>query len=427
MTTNVRFETLCDKVYRPTTGDFVTRLALRMSISDLAETLPLNLCLLLDRSMSMTGQKMEAAKTSASLLIDALRAEDRLSLIPFSGSADLTVHDLLMDEAGKQRAKEALAAIVPAGVTRMDLALEKGYQVLETGDANYMKMLLMLSDGAPTNHLGYVLEGDDREGLRDHIGQALSGGSVITSTIGLGDAADCLGPFLEACAETGQGVFYHEDQPEKLADRFMEEFHRIESVAITEARFHLNNMDGRVRKAAAIYPDLREMPLNQDDQGNLILDAGALQKGEEHAFLVELVTTGDGGSARKKLCDVAVSYRMEGEARHSGIQSPVIELTDDESLLNKPGHDEVEKYKSMYMAFQQTRFAADNVRAGGDSKKTKVLLESAAKTTRRLGMTKQTKLLNDMAQNLDGEGTLSENQLTQMSAASRKTKVLKAS
>jgi len=427
MNANVRFESLCDKDYRPTSGDFVTRLALRMNISDLAETLPLNICLLVDRSMSMTGAKMDAARESAGMLIDVLRDEDRLSLIAFSAGADLLLENITTDEVGKTKARDSLNGIRPGGVTRMDLALEKGYQLLAQAGTGYLNMLLMLSDGAPTNHLGYVLSDAKMEALCATIDQALHSSATVTSTIGLGDAADCLAPFLESCAEKGQGVFYHENDPSQLVDRFLEEFHRIKGAAITNARFHVNGLAGRLRKAAVIYPNLRELPIRPESDGSFLLDVGALQKGEEHAFLLEVVTSGDGEQGKKKLCDVSVSYHMEGEEHFTRAESQVLEFTDDEQLLHKPGHEQVEKYKAMYLAFQQTRFAADNVRAGGDAKKTKALLASAAKTTRRLGMTQQTKLLSQMAEELDGEGTLSENQLTAISAASRKTKVLQAS
>lgn len=425
MSANVRFDSLCDKVYRPTHGDFVTRLALRMSISDLAEVLPLNICLLIDRSNSMRGAKIDAARSSARSLVEVLRPGDRFSLIAFSGSADVLLKRVDMDDFGKEQAQQAISSIQPSGVTRMDLALSQGYELLD-GGPDFMNMLWLLSDGAPTNQAGYVLKGDDLDGLRASIGEALAEHAIVTSTVGLGDAADCLAPFLESCAEYGQGVFYHEKDPDNLAERFLEEFDRVKATAVSDARFVLENLDGRVRKAAAIYPDLRELQARSDDNGALVLDVGGLQKGEEHAFLLEIVTSGAGEPARRKLCDVSVSYRADGAVHQEKGQATIIELTEDEALLNKPGHEDVEKFKSMYTAYQQTRFAADNVRSGGDAKKTRALIESAAKTTRRLGMTKQTKLLNAMAESLDGGGSLNENQLTEMSTATRKTKVLNA-
>lgn len=424
MSANIRFECLCDKNYRPINGEFVTRLALRLSISDLAETLPLNICLLLDKSMSMTGTKIEEACQSARRLIGALREGDRLSLISFSTTVETLLENQEMDESGKHKALQAVDRIQVGGITRMDLALAQAYTLLEQTGDTYLKQLLLLSDGAPTNHAGFVLEEDDRESVRQTMGQALQDASIITSVIGLGDAAECLAPFLEACAETGQGVFYHEQDPDQLADRFLEEFHRIKATAASEVRFRLNELAGRVRKAAAIYPDLRELSGETADGGSLDLDVGALQKGEEHVFILELVTPGLDEPAKKKLCDVSVEYHMEGEQQTQNGAPPILEYTDDETLLTKPGHTEVEKYKAMYMAFQQTRFAAANVRDGGDAKKTRQLLETAAKTTRRLGNAKQTKLLHAMADNLETAGTLSENDLAQMAGASRKTKVL---
>ena len=149
-----------------------------------------------------------------------------------------------------------------------------------------------------------------------------------------------------------------------------------------------------------------------------------MQKGEEHVFLLEIITPEQPDQTKKKLCEVGVHFRYEGENQSLAGGPVLLEYTGDEQLLKKPGHELVERYKALYAAFIQTKKAAVNIRAGGDSKKTKVLLQSAAKTTKRLGMAKQTKLLNDMADTLTSGGTVPENELTRMTVASRKTKVL---
>jgi len=81
MNNSLQFDVLTDKQYRPMEGDFIVRLALRLSVSDLAETLPLNLCLLIDHSGSMEGDKIEKAKDAAKQLIENLVNGDVLSII----------------------------------------------------------------------------------------------------------------------------------------------------------------------------------------------------------------------------------------------------------------------------------------------------------------------------------------------------------
>ena len=389
MSTNLRFDVLSDKAYRPTTGDFVVRLACRMSVSDLAETLPLDLCLLIDKSLSMRGAKIEAARSAARRLISGMRDGDRLSVIAFGTNVETLADRVAISPVTRPELMASVDELEANGVTRMDLALDQALANLGN-DPDYLAMMLVLSDGAPTNQAGYVLEDGACSDLRDKLGAAFGRRSVITSTIGLGDAEDCLAPFLDSCAEFGGGVFYHEDDPENLAARFVEEFERVKDTAVAEARFTLKNIHGTVRRAAAIQPDVREISVMADGEA-IILDAGALQKGEDHVFLLEIITPPADGPCKQSLVEISVSYKLDGEQHNRQAPPQLLEYTNDESLLNKPGQEDVERYKGLYQAFFQTRKAVDNVRQGGDTKKTRALLQSAAKTTRRLGLAKQTK------------------------------------
>ncbi|MDJ0840685.1 MAG: VWA domain-containing protein [Acidobacteriota bacterium] len=422
MSTKLRFDVLTDKAYRPTAGEFVVRLACRMSVSDLAETLPLDLCLLIDKSLSMRGAKIEAARSAARRLISGMREGDRLSMIAFGTNVETLADRVVISPVTRSELLVSVDELEAGGVTRMDLALD---QALERLGANpdYLSMMLLLSDGAPTNQAGYVLDDGACSDLRDKLAGAFGRRSVITSTIGLGDAEDCLAPFLDSCAEFGGGVFYHEDDPENLAARFVEEFDRIKDTAVADARFTLNNIHGKLRRAAAVLPEIREIPMSAEGEG-MVLEAGALQKGEEHVFLLEIITPPADGPCKQPLGDISVSYKLDGETHMREAEPQLLEYTNEESLLTKPGQPDVERYKGLYQAFFQTRKAVDNVRQGGDTKKTRALLQSAAKTTRRLGLAKQTKLLNQIDRKLENTGSITENELTAAGTGSRKTRVL---
>jgi len=422
MTSKLRYEVLTDRRYRPTDGDFVVRVACRLEVSDLAESLPLDLCVLIDRSLSMRGPKIEAAREAAAKLIHALRDGDRLSLIAFGSRVEKLADRVTISTIAKPELTAAVEALEAGGVTRMDLALEEALALLDESGA-YLPMVLLLSDGAPTNQGGYVLDDPECESMKNQLMGAFAKRSVISSTIGLGDAETCLAPFLESCAEAGGGIFYHESVPENLAARFVEELDRVKDTAVTEARFRLRGLNGNLRRAAAVLPDVRALVI--DGVGDdVIVDAGTLQKGEEHVFLMELVTPGADQPGKQSLGEISVTYRLDGETVEGEAPPLLIEYTDDETLCNETPHAEVTRYRELYQSFFQTRKAVENMRGGGDTKKTRALLQSAAKTTRRLGLAKQTKLLSDLDQKLEDDGSLTENDLTAASTGSRKTRVL---
>ena len=423
MTPKVRLQVLTDKEYRPLEGDFIVRMALKLGVSDNAEALPLNICLLIDKSISMAEQgRLDKARESACELIEALEEGDSLTLISFGSQVEVLAEHMSITPVTRRQALDAVQALHSGGATRLDLALETALPILSANAEGHMNAMLVLSDGTPTDSAGYSLTDDEHEAMSSSLAAAFAKYKVTTSTIGLGDAADCPAEFLEECAEKGGGIFYHADQAGNLRARFMEAFQRVKSMAVADAAFEISDLHGTVRRATAVYPDIRELALPEPGQ-TWRIDAGTLQRGEEHSFLVEIVTPA-GGNGRLKLCDVSASYTMDGVHHSLAGAMPLVEYTDDETLLSKQGHPEVERYKGMLTAFIQTRKANQMLRDDADPGKTRVLLQSAAKTTRRLGMAKQTKLLEDMAERLETGQTVTANDLTAVAVASRKTRVL---
>ncbi|MFN7521812.1 MAG: VWA domain-containing protein, partial [Aphanizomenon sp.] len=55
--------------------------------AELEQTLPLNLCLILDQSGSMSGEPMNIVIQAVEQLLDQLKAGDRISIIAFAGTS----------------------------------------------------------------------------------------------------------------------------------------------------------------------------------------------------------------------------------------------------------------------------------------------------------------------------------------------------
>ncbi len=107
---------------------------------------PLNLCLVLDRSTSMTGEKMDLAKAAAIRIVEMLRPEDLFSLVVFSDRAEVLI------SAGYRRdpkqTQSRIQAIQPAGATEILRGLEAGIDSLRRGyDPNHGNHLILLTDG----------------------------------------------------------------------------------------------------------------------------------------------------------------------------------------------------------------------------------------------------------------------------------------
>ena len=107
---------------------------------------PLNLCLLLDRSTSMQGAKLDMAKGAAIRMLRMLRPRDLFSLIAFGDRAEVLVGTSLGRDP--RQAQSRIQALQPFGGTEIYRGLEAGLEELGRGlvpgQGNH---LILLTDG----------------------------------------------------------------------------------------------------------------------------------------------------------------------------------------------------------------------------------------------------------------------------------------
>ncbi|MCP5100049.1 MAG: VWA domain-containing protein [Chloroflexi bacterium] len=110
------------------------------------QQLPLNLCLVLDRSTSMQGERLKSVKAAVDLLVEKLSTEDRLSVVSFSDRADVVV------PAGQVIDKLPIVSkvrgIFASGGTEIYQGLNAGVKELQKVTLNqYTNHLILLTDG----------------------------------------------------------------------------------------------------------------------------------------------------------------------------------------------------------------------------------------------------------------------------------------
>ncbi|HSJ58361.1 MAG TPA: DnaJ domain-containing protein, partial [Anaerolineae bacterium] len=111
-----------------------------------SQRLPMNLCLVLDRSTSMKGARLQQVKEAARYIVDQLEPEDILSLVTFNDRAELVLpgrHAL-----DKSAARSAINSIQSCGGTEILQGLKLGWQqVMRWHDSSHVSHLLLLTDG----------------------------------------------------------------------------------------------------------------------------------------------------------------------------------------------------------------------------------------------------------------------------------------
>lgn len=187
----------------------------------------LSLGLVLDRSGSMAGAKLNLARQGAIRAVRSLGPEDRLSLVAYSDEADVLLDVAAADEPVKHAAERALLNLWSGGNTDLCGGWLRGCEQVGLGLANdRLGRCLLLTDGLA--NLGTT----DRPAIVGHAAELRRRG-VTTSTLGVGRDFDEL--LLREMAEAGGGNFYFAEDASQLSDFIAGETREALTVAVRDA------------------------------------------------------------------------------------------------------------------------------------------------------------------------------------------------
>ncbi|MFN8529403.1 MAG: VWA domain-containing protein [Anaerolineae bacterium] len=135
----------------------------------------LNLTLVLDRSNSMSGQRMDKVKAAAHQIIDKLNQDDIFSLVTFNDRADVILEASPVTD--KATLKARVSMLMASGGTEI-------YQGLITGVEQCKKYL------APrlVNHIVFITDGNTYgdEDRSIELAKSVANDGIVISTMGLG-------------------------------------------------------------------------------------------------------------------------------------------------------------------------------------------------------------------------------------------------
>ncbi len=179
---------------------------------------PLNLALVLDRSGSMSGEKLTYAKRSAAWLLSRLQPTDRLALVDFDDEVRLLAP---LCETGASGAVAAIAQIHAGGSTNLSGGWLKGVEELRRAPADEPRRVLLLTDGQA--NVG-IVEPGPLVGLARNVAAA----GIGTTTIGYGSDFD--EDLLTAMAEAGRGNAHYAPTADAAPAIFAQEFEGLASL-----------------------------------------------------------------------------------------------------------------------------------------------------------------------------------------------------
>ncbi|HLU66839.1 MAG TPA: VWA domain-containing protein, partial [Kofleriaceae bacterium] len=174
------------------------------------------LAIVMDRSGSMSGPKLEAAKESARATVEVLSPSDLIGVIVFDNQPTTLVR--MQRASNRLRISTDISRLVAGGGTNILPALQEAYQTLQSANAK-VKHVILLSDGqAPY------------DGIVDVV-QEMRSSRITVSAVGIGDADRNL---LQLITDNGDGRLYMTDDLSALPRIFMKETTEAQKSALVE-------------------------------------------------------------------------------------------------------------------------------------------------------------------------------------------------
>ncbi len=260
---------------------------------------PTDLLVILDRSGSMEGTKMDYARSAVTELLTHLGPDDRFSLVTYSNAAELAIPLAPATKSAKRGWRRVTRQVQAGGGTNMSSGIELGLNTLGRRETSRSARIILLSDGLAN-------EGDaSYEGLTSRALRAAHREYVL-SAIGVG--ADFNEYLMSGLADAGTGNYYYLESTRELAKVFAREFQATRETVATGVAVRIEPGDGVEVVEAAGYPLERE-------GRHVSFRPGSLFAGQEREIWVTLRVPSEEPSEHE-LGTFVLSYTDEG-LRHS--------------------------------------------------------------------------------------------------------------
>ena len=238
-----------DYVYRLGPREVIVQVEVEARKSDDARRAPMNLAIVLDRSGSMEGAKIEKARQAAAMAVDKLGDDDIFSLVTYDSETDLLIPP---ERVGGRDHREELKArihrIQPGGSTALHAGVVLGAkQVRRFFERERVNRVILLSDGIAN-------VGPSSTSDLARLGRELRGDGIAVSTIGLGD--DYNEDLMTALAEASNANYYYVKDAEKLPGIFAQELGAARSLLARSIVIRIEAPDGVRLKEIIGRPDI---------------------------------------------------------------------------------------------------------------------------------------------------------------------------
>lgn len=261
------------------------RIAIKASDMQVAQLPAANLVFLVDVSGSMDRPDgLPLVQSTLKLLVDQLRAQDRVSLVVYAGDSSV----VLEPTAGSQKAqiRAAIEQLRAGGSTAGESGIQLAYQQAQKG---------FIKDGI--NRILLATDGDFNVGISDFeslkalaADKRKSGISLTTLGFGTGNYNDQL---MEQLADAGDGNYAYIDNLREARKVLVEQLSSTLATVARDVKIQVEFNPAQVSEYRLLGYENRA--LQREDFSNDKVDAGDIGAGHSVTALYEIVPVGNQG------------------------------------------------------------------------------------------------------------------------------------
>jgi Ca-activated chloride channel family protein len=261
----------------------------------------------LDRSGSMQGVKLEYARRSLQHLLSGLTGRDRFALFSYSDGVQRHCDLLPVTDLNRGRIQSAVNAVYPGGATNLGDGLRAGIDLLAAAARpGHPGRVILISDGLANRGV------TDPNAL-GRIAAVAAGKEFAVSTVGVGiDFNEFL---MTKIADRGAGSYYYLENPSAFAEVFQKEFLAAKSAAAAGIAVSIPLPDGVRLVDAAGYP----VTVNG---GTAVFYPGSLRSGQTRRLFLTLQVPTD-LEKRFDIGRISVAYQHAGRHHETALESPL--------------------------------------------------------------------------------------------------------
>lgn len=225
------------------------------------------LYLVIDRSSSMEGQKMELAKRAAVRVVSQMKNHDMIGVILF----DSVFHEKIPLTMIRGRRDEIISKIntirASKGGTNIYPALDKAYQSLRKDQGKLKDMLIQVK------HIILLTDGKSYTGDFEGLAKAISKARMSVSGIAIGPSREVSVDLLKQISRLGKGLFHHPSDIDNLPNVFSVDLDNAISKApfVERAFTPKKKEEGKMMKGIDEFPPLKGYMVTSAKPGTQVL------------------------------------------------------------------------------------------------------------------------------------------------------------